>query len=538
MYNPYNIKEEIKPEEILMYLRKSRADDPLKSVEEVVSHHEQLIDEWCERNLTGLIPPENRYREIVSGESISERPMFQKVLQLIESTKYKAVIIKEVARLGRPDTMEIGRISKTFRYTNTLVITPMRIFNVADNFERDMLEEELKRSAFYLEYSKQIMRAGVEISVKSGNYVTSRPPYGYEKMTVVVDKTKCPTLKIKEDEADIVRMIFNAYVNENVGTQVIANRLNDLNIKSPKGLLWTPDTIRTIIENIHYTGVVRWNLRKTKYIVDNGEFRKTCPLNKGDDVIIAKGKHEAIISEELFYAAQEKRKRTHRTVSNKELKSPFASLLFCSCGRAMSYRLRKYPSGEPRGEARYVCNGQIFCSSGSCRTQEIIDFVADLLKEKIAEFKVEVNNKDDEMVSLHDKQIAKLEKALSDIDAREREMWKAQVDPNPDKHMPTNIFKDLMDELIADREKTNKALEHAIKTRPTPVDYEKKIVTFQKALDALLDDNVSASEKNLLLKECIERIDYHRDKPEKVTGKGVGRQWTTPPIELDIKLKV
>ena len=233
MYNYYNIKEEIKPEEILMYLRKSRTDDPLKSVEEIVSHHEQLIDEWCDRNLSGRIPQENRYREIVSGESIADRPMFQKVLQLIESPKYKAVIIKEVARLGRPDTMEIGRISKTFRYTHTLVITPMRIFNVADNFERDMLEEELKRSAFYLEYSKQIMRAGVEISVKSGNYLPSRPPYGYEKTTVVVDKTKCPTLKIKEDDANIVRMIFNAYVTENVGTQIIANRLNSMGVKSP-----------------------------------------------------------------------------------------------------------------------------------------------------------------------------------------------------------------------------------------------------------------------------------------------------------------
>ena len=541
MYNPYNIKEEIKPEEILMYLRKSRADDPLKSVEEVVSHHEQKIDEWCDRNLSGRIPPENRFREIISGgDSIADRPMFQHILQLIESSKYRAVIVKEVARLGRPDTMEIGRISKTFRYTNTLAIAvePTRIFNLDDKFERDMFEEELKRSAHYLEYYKQIMRAGVEISVRSGNYISSRAPYAYEKITVVVDKTKCPTLRIKEDEADIVRMIFDAYVNENVGTQTIANRLNSLNIKSPRGLVWTPDSIRTIIENIHYIGKVRWNMRKGKVIVDNGEFRKTRPINSDDDFILVEGKHDAIISEELFYAAQEKRKRTHRTCANKELKNPFASLLFCSCGKAMSYRLRKYPSGEPRGEARFVCNGQVICGSGSCQTYEIEEFVADLLREKIAEFEAEVDNKNDEIISLHDKQIACLEKTLAEQDAREREMWRAQVHPNPDKHMPTNVFKDLMDELIAEREKTKQALEHAVNTRPTPIDYKKKIVTFQKALDALLDDNMSASEKNLLLKECIERIEYHREKPTKITGKGVGRQWTQPPIELDIKLKV
>ena len=117
-------------------------------------------------------------------------------------------------------------------------------------------------------------------------------------------------------------------------------------------------------------------------------------------------------------------------------------------------------------------------------------------------------------------------------------MWKSQVDPDPDNRMPTNIFTKLMNELKADREETAKALNHALKTRPTPVDYKKKIITFQKAYDALLNDNVSASEKNLLLKECIERIDYHREKPERLKGKGIGRNWTEPPISLNVKLKV
>ena len=60
---------------------------------------------------------------------------FQKVLKLIESPNYKAVLVVEISRLGRPDMEEIGRLSKTFRYTNTLVITPMRIFNVADEYD-------------------------------------------------------------------------------------------------------------------------------------------------------------------------------------------------------------------------------------------------------------------------------------------------------------------------------------------------------------------------------------------------------------------
>lgn len=540
MYNYYNALSDIKPDEILMYLRKSRADDPLKSVEEIVANHEKSIDEWCERNLSGLIPPENRYKEIISGgDSIAERPMFQKVLQLIESPKYKAVIVKEVSRLGRPDTMEIGRISKTFRFTETLAIAiePMRIFNLADKFERDMFEEELKRSAYYLDYSKQIMQAGIQISVKSGNYVASIPPYGYDRHTVVVDKIKCPTLKIKEDEADVVRMIFNAYVNENLGTQAIAKKLNSLNIKTQKNRKWTPDSIRTVIENVHYLGKIRWNKRKGKIVVENGEFRKVRPKNS-DDCVVVEGKHEAIISEELFYAAQEKRKKAHRTVANKELRNPFASMLFCSCGKSMCYRVKKNELGENAHEPYYVCNSQGFCGSGSCHTTEIEDFVANVLRQKIKEFKIEAENKNDELLSLHDKQITKLEKTLSDLDAREESMWLSQVDPDVNNRMPSNIFKKLMNDLNTEREKTKQALEHANKTRPTPIDYQKKIVTFQNALDALLNDKISASEKNVLLKKCIDRIDYHRDKPEKVRGKGNGRGWLKAPIHLDVKLLV
>lgn len=95
-----------------------------------------------------------------------------------------------------------------------------------------------------------------------------------------------------------------------------------------------------------------------------------------------------------------------------------------------------------------------------------------------------------------------------------------------------------MNNLKTEREETKQALENAYKTRPTPIDYQKKIITFQNALDALLDDNVSASEKNFLLKKCIDRIEYHRDKPEKITGKGNGRGWIKSPIYLDVKLLV
>ena len=534
MYN--NIKETLKPEEILIYLRKSRADDPTLTVEEVLAKHEQILDEWGERNLTSPIPEENRFREVISGgESIADRPEFQKVLKLVESPNIKAVLVVEISRLGRPDTEEIGRITKIFRYTNCLVITPMMTFDITNEYERDMFERELKRGQEYLEYTKKRLKMGRELSVKNGNCVISRGMYGYDKITIVENKRKCPTLAINEDQANIVRMIFNMYVNENLGTRVIANRLNDLNVSPPRGDKWTEDSIRTILENIHYTGMVRWNQRKAVLVVEDGEFRKTRPLNNDDDRILVKGKHEAIISEELFEAAQEKRRRTHRTCANKELRNPLASILFCECGKAMAYR---YDARNTHKTCvpRLVCNRQHICGNGSCSVDEMVDFVADLLKQKIAEFEIIARKGEDDSTKLHEKRIKSLEKKLADIETRELSLWEAQIDV--DTKMPPHIFQALTTKLQKEREETETALEKSRGIVSKPKDYAKLIITFQSALDALLDDKVSVTEKNRLLKACIERIDYHRDATQKAKGKGSGRGYIYSPIKLDVKLNI
>lgn len=538
MFSYRNFKDFLKAEETLLYLRKSRADDPLLSVEEVLSKHETLLDEWVENNLSAPIPAENRYKEVVSGESIADRPEFQKVLKRLESPNIKAVLVVEVSRLGRPDTEEIGRITKIFRYTGCLVITPMMTFDITNEYERDMFERELKRGNEYLEYTKKLLSRGRELSVKSGNYICSKPPYGYNKITIIDNKRKCPTLAINEEQANVVRMIFNAYVNENVGTQNIANRLNELQLKPPQGSVWTADSIRTILENPVYIGMIRWNERKAVLVVDNGEFRKTRPKTAEGEMILSKGKHEAILSEELFYEAQGKRGRTHRTCDNKELRNPLASLLYCECGRAMSYRHSTRRNGDYRGEARLVCNAQHRCGNGSCSVKEMVDFVADALRQRIREFEVEINNCDDESNKFHEKLIKSLEKKLNDLNAKELALWESQVDPNPDNRVPAHIFQAITNKLNADREETEIALDKARKAISTPIDYEKKLETFQKALDALLDDDVSVAEKNHLLKACVSRIKYHREIPQRILGKGNGRGYTAPPIELEVHLKV
>ena len=109
MYN-YSDKIELKPDEVLVYLRKSRTDEPNLSVEEVLERHETTLDEWAERFLGEKIPDSNKIREVVSGETIESRPGFLRLLKLIEHPRIRAVLVKDCARLGRPDLEEIGRI--------------------------------------------------------------------------------------------------------------------------------------------------------------------------------------------------------------------------------------------------------------------------------------------------------------------------------------------------------------------------------------------------------------------------------------------
>ena len=76
----------------LLYLRKSRQDDPNETVEEVLAKHETMLQEFAEKELGGRIPEENIYREIVSGESIEEREEVKKVLARAEDPHVAGVL--------------------------------------------------------------------------------------------------------------------------------------------------------------------------------------------------------------------------------------------------------------------------------------------------------------------------------------------------------------------------------------------------------------------------------------------------------------
>lgn len=538
----------IRPEEVLDYLRKSQSDDPLLTVSEVLAKHETMLDEWAEQHLGGRVPENNKFREVVSGETIKDRPEINKVLRLMESPKIKAVKVVEPQRLSRGDLEDVGRLMKLLKHTNTLVITTRHnyIYDLRDKRDWDDLERELKRGNEYLEYTKKILNDGRLLSVSQGNYIGSIPPYGYDKAEVMDGKRKCPTLVENKAQADVVRMIFDMYVNKDMGRVNIAHTLDNLGIKPPKGKTWTQDGIKGILENVHYIGKVKWNHRKTVTIVEDGEVIKTRPENKIGEYLIYEGKHDAIVSEEIFNAAREKQGRNHRAKAATKIRNPLASLLYCQCGRAMSLRTNRKNSIE-QGRARLMCDDQVHCHTGSCLYDEMIDRVCDILQQCIEDFEVRVENNEGDSVKLHANLIKSLEKKMRDLQQQELNQWELQSHPDPAKRMPQEIFQRLNEKLLKEKEEVQQALCKAYESMPEPVNYEDKVVTFTAALEALRNPEADAALQNRLLKRCIERIDYKRDKPRRITRDeaeklgikmAVGGKWTAPEIELDVKLRV
>ena len=519
------------PEEILVYLRKSRSDDPSLTVEEVLEKHETILREWIERNLDGPIPEENWFREVVSGETISDRPEFQKVLKKIESPTIKAVLVVECPRLSRGDLEDCGRIIKLFRYTSTFVITPQRMYDLQEEFDREGFEREIKHGNYYLEYTKKILKRGIDYVVRMGGFVGSVAPYGYKKIRVIIDKKKIPTLEIIEEEARVVVMIFDWYVFEGLGYQRIADRLNEMGIKPRKAKAWGAQSVRKIIENEHYIGMIRYYAHKMVHEVqDQNIVKKRVAV---DDYCLYKGLHPAIIKDDIFNRANARKNANPRVQKKRKLRNPLASLLYCECGHAMTFCYK-------RGIARFECPEQRRCGNSSIDASFLLEMVCDSIRQSIEDFAVELGSSNEDVIKKQEEKIAYLEKKLKDIQYKELSLWEKYTEES----MPKSVFETLKVKYEDEKANTEKSLAIAVNEMPERINYEEKIAMFHEALDGINDESISAEVRNNLLKACIERIDYSREGAVRGNiedlkeGQTYEKGWIQSEPNIEVSLRI
>ena len=535
--------------EVKEYGRKSRTDDVLLSVEEVLEKHSKIIEEYAIKHLGGPIPPENRYMEVGSGESLKDRPEITRLLKDIEDPAVKAIIVVDVQRLSRGDLEDAGRLIRLLRYTNTYVITPMKIYDLRDEYDRDAFERELKRGNEYLEYFKKIQARGKLLSVKEGNYVGSTAPYGFDRIEKCEanGKKSYYTLIERKDQADVVRMIFNWYCEEDIGVTAICRRLESIGAKTKTGCTkWQPSIIFSILENHHYIGCTRWNWRKTIKIIEDQEIKKLRPKAKVDEFLLFEGKHDGIISEEQFNKVREIRGKRHRTRRDLTLKNPFSGIMFCKkCGSKIGYNTytRNWVEYAP---PKLVCNNQVHCKTGSVNFQEVFDYVRKVLRDCIEDFEVRIENDHDDSSKLHRDLVERLEKQLKDLEKKEIDQWDAQYDPDPNKRLPQRIFAKLNEKVLKEKEEVNKALDKAKDSMPKHVDYRDELIKTTDALRVLEDVGLDAKTKNQYLKTVISKMVYERDPNVRISKDNAekygfeiskGLRYYTPPYKITIELK-
>jgi len=349
-----------------IYLRKSRADLEAEAHgegETLARHQTALFALARKLNLSiGAV-----YREIVSGETISARPVMQQLLSEVRQGLWTGVLVMEVERLARGNTMDQGLVAQSFAFSNTKIITPVKTYDPSNEYDQEYFEFGLFMSRReYMAINRRIQR-GRLASVQEGKYVGNTPPYGYER--VKLEKQKGYTLRPVPAEADVVSMIYELYVHGEpgkapIGVSRIARRLNDLRIPPPRINIWTANTVRGLLANPVYIGKIRWGGRAVvKHANADGSVTVSRPRAKPDACTLADGLHPAIVSPEIWEQAQV-RLSVHKdnpTPWGKPVQNPLSGLIVCGlCGRKMTRR----PS--PRSQDIIMCKEPQCSCVGSC----------------------------------------------------------------------------------------------------------------------------------------------------------------------------
>ena len=411
-----------------MYLRKSRQDEEAEArgeMETLSRHRKNLLELAKKLNLSVT----QEYAEVVSGETIASRPVMQKLLSDVEKGIWEGVLVVEVERLARGDTIDQGIVAQTFKYSDTKIITPSKTYNPNNEFDEEYFEFGLFMSRREYKTINRRLQQGKLASVKDGKYIAGVPPYGYER--VKIERDKGYTLKIIPEQAEIVKYIFKSYLSSvSVGVGTIAQQLNQMQAKPPKAQEWLSDSISHILRNPVYIGKIRHNYRLSVKKVVDGELVRQRLKSRDSEVVLVDGLHEAIIDDDTFYRVQ---KLLLENVAPKSyaIQNPLAGLMVCGvCGKKM--KRNTYPDGK---EPRLKCS-RSSCTNVSTKLSIVENQLIETMQRWLKNYAIEHSTPkpNDEVqilkttISQLDKELATLQKQMDSLyELLEQQIYTAQI---------------------------------------------------------------------------------------------------------------
>ncbi len=508
---------------IICYLRRSRQDEERerKTGEDTLSTQKKIMV----KVLDEVSLPYETAEEIGSGDKIESRPVFKQVLEWLKEGKYDAIAVKEIARLGRGSYSDMGFIFDLLKEKRIYIITPYKVYDIENPTDARQIRFELFLAREEFEMIRERMLSSKIGLAHEGRWVVGAAPFGYQL------NHKLTRLEPKEDEAELVRMIFDLYVNgrpepdgslKDVSFRAIANYLNNLGIPSPRNGNWQYQTVKRVIENPAYIGTLKYRTRKR---IGNKYYNRP-----EEEHIIVEQAHEPIISKDLWDAAQEKLNNRPRVPRAKLDFSPceLAGLVVCSkCGRRMvrQYSVQHYKKKD--GSISVYHKEFLWCTTNGCTFVKYRDVEKDILAalETFNELDVE------ELKEIYGEVLAPREQADVNIDVgemvkkKEREL-RRRLEFIFDKY-EKGIYSD---EDFLNRKKTIETeLKEIKELQPNTeankeVKIEKAAHEFKENVKNVLEfyknGNLNKTEKNELLLSVIEKVELTK------TGKGT--------YELDI----
>ena len=500
-------------EQYAKYLRKSRFDRDYAelSVEETLKRHDAILDKLAQERGYHIV---KTYHEVVSGESIADRPMIRQLLTEVNAGMYAGVLVVDVERLARGNSADQAYISQVFQFSGTKIVTPAKVYDPADEYDEEYFEFGLFMSRReYKTINRRLIR-GRESSAAEGKYLGSIAPYGYRRIKLKNEKGY--TLEPDSREAPVVKRIFDWFLHLE-GTQRIANLLNDGGVPTRRGDPWSSASVANILGNPVYMGKIRRGYCRQVKTVEKGRVvKKIRHMKNMSDYALYDGLHPALVPEADFLRAQEIRRSRQpaaRIKNGRELQNAFAGLIFCArCGKRVARTVLAASQGR---RARMRCVNMRVCHNATADYLIVEKEIIQALRQWLEGYRVKIEkNAFSEEIARGQAERERLEKEIAQM----RIQLENAYDLVEQGVYTKEFFK-------IRREKLTAALTQA-ENRASEV--KKQIALWENGeaaqaslvpnTEALLEsyEDMTAAERNRLLKAILQRIEYEKGPDGKI----------------------
>ena len=363
------------PLRVTFYARVSTdQDEQLNSLENQVQYYTELIK--GKKNWT-FVP--GYIDEGISGTSTRKRDDFNRMIRDAKAGLFDFIITKEISRFSR-STLD------SIKYTQELLENGVGVFFQNDNINTLDTDSEFRLVIMAGVAQDEVrklserLKFGFRQAIKNGHILGNDKLYGYDKKDCV--------LTINEEEAEIVRIVFDLYANKRYGTRKISQELLKMGYTSREGNAFNVLTIRHMLENPKYKGWYCGN--KTQNI--DYRTKKKAFLEVSEWVMYPDPTVPAIVSEELWDRANSLYKERRKEMMSKSggasyhNRYPYSTKIICE-EHGTTFHRQVLTSAKGSKEV-WLCKvyrqqGKAACSAPQIRSSELDQIMAEIFTEMV-----------------------------------------------------------------------------------------------------------------------------------------------------------